>query len=60
MTTPGSFLLNVGEAIGFTLMMAAWIFLYVLVLMAPFYVLYRILSMLARVAGRIRRGRTRP
>jgi hypothetical protein len=60
MTTPGSFLLNVGEAIGLTLMMAAWIFIYVLVLMAPFYILYRIMCILARLAGRIRRGRPRP
>jgi hypothetical protein len=50
--TPGSFLLDVGQALGWMLGMSVYLFLYVLVLMTPFVVACHVLRVLVRLAIR--------
>jgi lauroyl/myristoyl acyltransferase len=50
----GSFLTALGEALGMTLMLVVWLYVCILVVLAPSFILYKILRMLAWLAGRIR------
>jgi hypothetical protein len=56
MATSGSFVLHVGQAFAFMGMMVAWLFIYAVLLMAPFYVFCKVTSILAWLARRIRRS----
>jgi hypothetical protein len=58
LATPASFALDVGQALGYTLLVSIYVFIYVLILMAPFLVLYQILRIPMKLAGRcpVRRG----
>ena len=48
LTTPDTFLFNVGEAIVYTVVIALIVFLYAMVLMAPFVILYQIMNFLVK------------
>lgn len=50
---PTSFLLDVGAALGWMLVMAVYVFLYFLILLAPFVVIYHVLRVLVKAAIRI-------
>jgi hypothetical protein len=51
--TTVSFLLDVGAALGWMLVMAVYLFLYFMLLLAPFVVIYHVLRMLVRAASRV-------
>jgi hypothetical protein len=52
LAAPTSFLLDVGAALGWMLVMAVYLFLYFLVFLAPFIVIYHVVRMLLKVAIR--------
>ena len=56
LTTPTSFLVDVGHALGAMLLISAFLFIYIMVLLAPFFILYQILRILTKLAGRIAGG----
>ena len=51
--------LDVGEALGAALMTVALMFYVTLIVTLPFFILYKVLCVLAWLAGRIRRARSR-